>query len=136
MSLPVEPLRAAASAHAGKVPGLRLVVLFGSVANQTARPASDVDIGVLGGDGWKALELGAAVAAVVGREPHVVDLATAPLALRFEIARTALLLLETEPHLFARFQAQAALEYFDLAPLRARCAEGVRRRLRKEAQLE
>ena len=111
-------------------------MLFGSVAKQTAHAGSDADIGVLGGDFWTALELGAALAALLHREPHVVDLATAPAALRFEIAQNGLLLFEAEPMLFARFQAQAALEYFDLVPLRARCAEGVRKRLRREAHLE
>jgi predicted nucleotidyltransferase len=136
VSLPLDQLRATAAASVGRIAGLRLVVLFGSVAQQRARADSDADIAVLGGDFWQALEAGAALGSILQREPHVVDLATAPTALRFEIARSGILLFEAEPMLFARFQAQAALEYFDFAPLRERCVEGVRARLRREANLE
>jgi predicted nucleotidyltransferase len=129
----VESLRALARLEAARLPGLRLVVLFGSVAAGTARPDSDADIGVLGGDPWQTLELGSALAARIGREPHVVDLGAAPEALRFEVARGGVLLHEAEPFLWARFQAEAAIRYFDLKPVIDLCAEGVRRRLRAGA---
>ena len=125
-----------ATALAHDVPGLQLLVLFGSVASGCARRDSDVDVALLGGDSWQGLLLGAALGRVIRRDPHVVDLASAPTALKYEVARTGVLLYEAEPFLWARFQAQAALLYFDLRPLRERCAEGVRRRLRLEAGLE
>jgi predicted nucleotidyltransferase len=130
----LDALRERAAAGAAQNGGLRLVVLFGSVATGQARPDSDADVAVLGGDSWKALELGSALAAQLGREPHVVDLASASDALRFEVARHGVLLFEAEPNAWAEFQARAALMYFDLKPIIERCAEGVRARLRAEAR--
>jgi predicted nucleotidyltransferase len=109
------------------------VALFGSTATGLPRADSDADIAMLGGNFWKDLELGAQLAALLGREPHVVDLAHASDALRFEVARTGILLWQREPDRWALFQARAALFYFDLGPLIERCAAGVRERLRREA---
>lgn len=133
-ALPLDLLRKRAALGAGQNHGLRLVVLFGSVATGKARPDSDADIAILGGDSWKALELGSALAALLGREPHVVDLATASDALRFEVARHGVLLFQAEPFAWPEFQARAALMYFDLKPIIERCTEGVRARLRAEAR--
>jgi predicted nucleotidyltransferase len=129
----VEELRVLAVALATTNPGLDLVALFGSTAAGIPRADSDVDIALLGGAFWKDLELGAQLAALLGREPHVVDLAQASDALRFEIARTGVMLWQREPDGWALFQARTALLYFDLAPLIERCAAGVRDRLRREA---
>jgi predicted nucleotidyltransferase len=52
-------------------PGLRLVVWFGSTARGDATPGSDVDLGVLGGDG---AALAAEVSRAVGREVDLVSL--------------------------------------------------------------
>jgi len=117
-------------------PSLRLIVIFGSVVSGTPRVDSDVDIAILGSGFWDGLALASALGAELGREPHAIDLATAPEALKFEVARSGVLLFEREPFDWARFQASAALGFFDLAPLRARCATGVRHRLRREARLE
>jgi predicted nucleotidyltransferase len=127
--VPVEALRALAAGHALRVPGLQLVVLFGSVARGSARPGSDADIGVLGGAFWEQLQLGSALAAELGREPHVVDLGQAPEALAYEIARTGLPLFAEGPFTWAQFQAGAALRFFDFQTARQRCVEGVRRRV-------
>jgi predicted nucleotidyltransferase len=115
-------------------PEVRLIVVFGSVATGKARPESDVDVGVLGGGFWDQLDVGSEVGRLAGREAHVVDLAAASDWLRFQVARDGVLVHEREPGVWARFQAEAAVRYFDLAPIIARCAEGVRRRLLKEAQ--
>lgn len=114
-------------------PGIQFVVLFGSVAKGAPRPNSDVDIGILGGGFWDQLDLGSELGRELGREPHVVDLASATDWLRFEVARSGRLLYQAEPGVWPRFQASAALQYFDLAPIIARCSEGVRRRLVREA---
>jgi predicted nucleotidyltransferase len=117
-------------------PGVTLVVVFGSVPAGRARPDSDVDIGVLGGGFWDQLGLGSELGRRLGREPHVVDLATASDWLRFEVARGGILVFEKEAGTWPAFQAQAAVRYFDLAPMIALCADGVRRRLQREAGRE
>ncbi|HEY3358913.1 MAG TPA: nucleotidyltransferase domain-containing protein [Polyangia bacterium] len=114
---------------AGRFGDARLIVLFGSVARGAAMPFSDADIGVAGVPFWRGLEIGAALAAALGREPHVVDLDETSEWLRFEVARDGVLLHAGAPDAWPRFQAEAAVRYFDLAPIIARCAEGVRRRL-------
>jgi len=117
------------------VPDVRLVVLFGSVARGGARADSDVDIGILGGGFWPQLELGSRIAAGLGREPHIVDLAHAGEVLRFEIARDGVCLFE-EGDAWLRFRAQAMIAYWDFEPILKLCAAGARRRLRAEAGLE
>jgi predicted nucleotidyltransferase len=130
--LPMQTLRAQAAQRALGTPGVELVVLFGSAARGTARRDSDADIGVLGGEFWKQLELGSALAAELGREPHVVDLRSAPEALAYEIARTGVAVFEAEPFAWARFQARSVLRFLDFQAARERCIEGVRRRVLRE----
>jgi len=112
----------------------RLIVLFGSVVRGDARPWSDVDIGVAGVSLLRGGEIGSVVSAVVGREPHVVDLEHASDHLRFEVARGGILLAEAERDTWTRFKAEAALRWFDLAPIVALCRDGVARRLAEEAR--
>jgi uncharacterized protein YutE (UPF0331/DUF86 family)/predicted nucleotidyltransferase len=128
-------MRATAARLAERTPGLRLAVLFGSVARGQALPDSDADIALLGGDFWPALSAGAEIAAQLGREPHVVDLATANDALRFHVARDGILLFEYEALGWARFQAEAALRYFDIVPMIRQCAAGARARLAGRARV-
>jgi predicted nucleotidyltransferase len=110
-----------------------MVVLFGSVARDQARADSDADIGILGGTFWDQLTLGSALGSLLGREAHVVDLATSTDLLRFEVARDGVPLFEGEPFAWARFQAESAVRYFDVQPIIALCSEGVRQRLAREA---
>jgi predicted nucleotidyltransferase len=114
-------------------PLARVVVLFGSVARGTAFPWSDADIGITGLGFWEALELGARMATVLGREPHVVDLEPASDLLRYHVARDGILIREGEPGAWACFRAAAAVRYFDLAPILDICAGGARRRVLREA---
>lgn len=119
---------------AGRYPSVGLVVLFGSVARGTPLAWSDADVGALGGTWLEQLTLGAALGRAIGREPHVVDLERAPEALRQEIAREGVLVREAAPGTWSDYRAQSFVRWFDLAPVRRRCAEGVRRRLRAEAR--
>ena len=114
--------------------GVRLVVLFGSVARGGARADSDVDVAVLGGEFWDQLGLGSEVATLLGREPHLVDLSAASDWLRFQVVRDGVLAYEAAPGLWTQFKAQAMVLYWDLAPTIALCAAGVKRRLLQEAR--
>jgi uncharacterized protein len=113
---------------------IRLVVLFGSVASGKPRPDSDADIGILGGTLYEQQVLGAQLGATLGREAHVVDLATASEWLSFQVARDGILVHQAEPDAWALFKARAMLEYWDLAPTIGLCAAGVRARLEREAR--
>lgn len=132
-ALPIEALRSIASEQGRAIEGLRLVVLFGSVARGGARADSDADIGVLGGGFWDQLALGSALAGELGREPHVVDLHRASDVLSYEVARAGIPLFESEPFTWARFQATAASRFFDFQPARERCLASLRKRLLREA---
>ena len=119
---------------AGRHPSIRLTVLFGSVARGTPLAWSDVDVGVLGGTWLEQLKLGAEMGRSLGREAHVVDMEHAPDALRQEIARHGILVGETFPGTWAQYRADSFVRWFEVAPLRRRCAEGVRRRLIEESR--
>ena len=81
--------------HLRGTPGLRVAVLFGSRARGTARPDSDVDLGVLGE--LDRLSLAADLAEVLGLEVQVVDLADAPIPLLEEIVRDGRIVAEGAP---------------------------------------
>jgi predicted nucleotidyltransferase len=114
--------------------GVELVALFGSCVRGGARPDSDVDVAVRGGGFWEQLGVAEEVGRAFGREAHVVDLATASDLLRFEVARHGVPVFEAEPGAWASFQARAMVMYWDLAPLIARTAAGVRARLLAHAR--
>jgi hypothetical protein len=101
--------------------------MFGSVARGIPARWSDVDIGVLGAPFWRGLEIGARLTPIIGREAHVVDLATASTWLRYLVARDGILLFESEPGAWSRAQAEAALQWFDVQPIVALCGEGAKR---------
>ena len=115
------------------VPEVRLVVVFGSVARGDASPDSDVDVGVVGGGFWDQLGVGAKVGERLQREAHVVDLGKAGEMLRYLVAREGIPIFEIDPATWARFQAEAAIGYFDFEPILKICAEAARRRIRVEA---
>jgi predicted nucleotidyltransferase len=133
-TLPLLSLRAEASRLAREVPGVRLIVLFGSVARGLALPSSDVDIGILGSEFWEGLRIGSDLARLCGREPHVVELGLASDLLRYEIARDGIALFEYEPDVWPRFRAEAIMRYFDFKPTLDLCVAGARRRLLTEAR--
>lgn len=88
------------------MPGLQLLVLFGSAVKGLARPRSDVDLGVRC-DGPADLDaLYLAIAPRLGTDRlDLIDLRRAGPLLAFEVARTGRLLSERHPEAFRQFQS-------------------------------
>jgi predicted nucleotidyltransferase len=114
-------------------PKLRLAVLFGSTARGTARPDSDLDIGILPADReltlFDELSLQARLAAAAGREVDLVRLDQTRPMLRFRVAREGLVLLAETPVEWARFRARAGIEHAEISPHVQLAGELFRRRL-------
>jgi predicted nucleotidyltransferase len=116
-------LEAVIRAKFGGEPNVAAVYLFGSRARGTARPDSDVDLGVLyrsspaatlldqpfGQQVELSSELGAAV--------DIVVMNTAPADLIHRILRDGKLLLEADKSCRIAFEVRARNEYFDLLPI-------------------
>ena len=128
------PCAPEASRLGREVAGVRLIVLFGSVARGRATPMSDVDVGILGAECWPGLRIGAELAYLFQREPHLVELDTASELLRYEIARDGVPLFERELDVWPRFRAEAIVRYLDFKPTLDLCVAGARRRLQAEAR--
>ncbi len=106
----VERLRAALR-ECGAV---RLAVLFGSFARGEQHDASDVDVAVLLDPDLSSedeLAIHERLALVSGRGVDLVHLDGADVILRHRVAREGLVVRETRPGDFARFAADAALEW-------------------------
>jgi predicted nucleotidyltransferase len=112
-------------------PLLRVAILFGSAASGLLHSASDIDVGILPIDQdlplRRELQLQADLERLCGRAVDIVRLDLASTLLRWEVARGGRVLLEAPTGAGARFQAQAALEHADFAPLFEAGAERWRR---------
>jgi uncharacterized protein len=97
-------------------PDVRLAVLFGSASRSTARPRSDIDVGVLMTEGADIGRLEVELGRAAGRTVDLIRLDTAPPLLRFEIARDGRVLAERTPHAWADFRARAMIDWWDWAP--------------------
>ena len=95
---------------------------------------SDMDIEILGTGFWESLRIGADLARLCAREPHVVQLEAASELLRYEIARDGVPLFECGPDAWPRFRAEAIVRYLDFKPTLDLCVAGARRRLAAEAR--
>jgi predicted nucleotidyltransferase len=96
---------------------VRLAVLFGSAARDTATDRSDLDVGV-SYEGGAHPGPGPVLEVELSRVPHRrIDLDAAPPLLRFEIARDGRLLIERAPHAWADVKARAMIDWWDWAPL-------------------
>lgn len=103
--------------------GVAAVYLFGSRARGTARPDSDVDLGVLyrakpsptllGQPFAEQVELSAAI----GKPVDVVVMNTAPADLVHRVLRDGHLLLEADRSTRIAFEVKSRNEYFDLLPI-------------------
>ncbi len=127
-------LRLAAETLA-KLPWVRLAVAFGSMARGTPRHDSDTDVGVLlsagaPADGLTVVEL--ALGRALRCPIDVVDLATAPPLLRFEIAGDGRPLVERDTRAWPAFRAHAMIDWFDWAPTARAMARIGTERLRRQ----
>lgn len=103
----LDELRAALVAEFAAIPGLELVIVFGSVAREKASPVSDLDLAVLGE--VDVLELAALVSRAVGREVDVVPLKRATIPLLAAIIRDGVTVFERERGIDASFRARTLL---------------------------
>lgn len=107
--------RAAALRRIAASEGVRLLVVYGSLAAGRGTPESDLDIGVLAEGGRAAVE---AVERRVLEEalhprPDVVDLARATALLALMVARTSTVVYEAAPGVFASFASLALRRHED-----------------------
>lgn len=108
-------------------PGVTAVWLFGSQAHGTARPDSDVDLGVLYADGrrpddpirWYRTLFGRLSALGAG-EPDLVLLNDADPVLRRQVIERGRPLLVIDEDHAREFRVRSWMEYLDLAPIRER----------------
>jgi uncharacterized protein len=114
-------LRDYLSAH-GEAEGLAAAYLFGSVARGTARPDSDVDVGLLldhepppGLDGL-AGHLEAGLERLLRLPVQIVVLNRAPVDLAKRVLRDGILLLDRDRSRRIRFEVRTRQEFWDLEP--------------------
>jgi predicted nucleotidyltransferase len=117
-------------------PSIELLVLFGSVARGSATAGSDVDLGLCLRAASTALrqQVEVALARAARRELDLVDLASAPPLLRFEIARDGRPIHEGRPHAWADFRARAMIDWWDWAPTARTIQRTAIRRLRERVE--
>ena len=103
---------------ANRMPGLRLLVLFGSRARGDARSTSDWDLGYLAGAGFDPDALLLALVTALNTERiDLVDLEHAGAVLRYRAARDGRPLVSAEPGAFERFAVEAVTFWCDIAPV-------------------
>lgn len=114
-------LRDFLTARAGEE-GIAAAYLFGSVARGTARPGSDVDVGILySEDPPRTLEglglrLEGDLEKLLRLPVQVVVLNRAPVDLVFRVLRDGKLLAEGDRSKRVRFEVKSRFEYWDLEP--------------------
>jgi predicted nucleotidyltransferase len=120
---------------AASIGGLDLVVLFGSRATGRFTSRSDIDLAVRSnlppGPARRTQEVD--LARAVGAGAEIVFFDDAPPQLRFEIARSGLVVAERLPGLWVRERARAMVDWWDWAPLARRMHAAAIARLRREA---
>jgi predicted nucleotidyltransferase len=104
------------------VEGLAAAYLFGSWARGSARPDSDVDVGVLYVDApppgleGLAFHLEAELETLLGRPVHLAVLNRAPVDLAQRVLRDGCLLLDRDSSRRIRFEVRTRQEFWDLQP--------------------
>lgn len=103
---------------AGKQPGLRVLLLFGSRARGDAHEYSDWDFGYLATPNLETAGLLAGLVEALGSDRvDLVDLDRASGLLRFRAACDGVLIHETEPGAADRFRVEAARFWHDVEPV-------------------
>jgi predicted nucleotidyltransferase len=112
-----------------------LVVLFGSRATGRFEPESDIDLAVRSGmpAGEPRRRLEVELARAVGSGADIVFFDEAPPQLRFEIAKSGIVVFEQSPGTWARERARAMVDWWDWAPIARRLHADAVARLRREA---
>ena len=122
-SMPEEPIEQRLTEYFRSRPDVCAVYLFGSRAVGSARPKSDIDVGLLYFQAPEATLLGAPfrdeaeLTEELGVPVQLVVMNTAPADLVHRILRAQRLLLDKDPSLRVRFEVQRRNEYFDLKPV-------------------
>lgn len=107
---------------ASRSDGIAAAYLFGSTARGTARPNSDVDVGVLYVQAppltfeGLPLELEGDLERVVGKPVQVVVLNRASPDLVHRVLRDGRLILESDRSVRVRFEVRSRNEFFDVLP--------------------
>lgn len=102
-----------------KAPDLAFAAIFGSRARGAGRPESDLDLAL-----WplrplelrEELDLAARLTLAAGAEVDLVNLHSASVLLRYNVAREGILVAENVPGSWARFRAEAIVDYLDFEP--------------------
>ena len=103
---------------AAAMPGLELLLLFGSRSRGDAQPGSDWDLGYLAADPFDLTRLlGAVVEIVSSDRVDLVDLRRASGLLRYRAARDGLPVYEARPRLAEQFCFEAVQFWCDAAPV-------------------
>jgi predicted nucleotidyltransferase len=104
-------------------PEVRLAVLFGSLADGTARPESDLDLAVAGDaplDAAKRTALIEDLAAASGRPVDLVDLHTCGVTVRAQALTRGRTLRNADPRLRAELIKRVLFDEADFVPYRRR----------------
>jgi predicted nucleotidyltransferase len=116
-------VQTAIAAYFEQHPGIAAVYLFGSVARGTARPNSDVDVGVLYEQTPPATLLAQPYLAEADLNEQlrcpvqIIAMNQAPVDLVHRILRDGVLVLERNKSLRIAFEVRARNQYFDLLPI-------------------
>jgi len=113
-------------------PEVRLAFLFGSSVSRGVDLAKDVDVAIAFARPLTLLEQGSIATQleqVTEQEVDLIDLDAASTLLRWEVARSGVVLLARDHAELIEFRTRVPLEYFDLEPFLNREAAGLRRAL-------
>jgi predicted nucleotidyltransferase len=103
--MPRDEMLASVRQALGAVAGVRLAIVFGSVARGNENAQSDLDLAVEAGADIDLAELSATLSRQLGREVEIVALGDAGVPLLDEIVRDGVLVHEGEPNAAARWRA-------------------------------